>query len=174
MLKLKLSLVAGLILQTTSAYAVVLPELPRIYVDTSMPTTSITKTVCNSGCDYTNDKLQQAIDDAQLGTTILLQQGVTYTPLDDRGFILKNKSTGSGWIVIKPAGADTILPSPGTRLTPSYSSVMPKIVRSLTGMYALTCDTSAHHYRVIGVEFMNTGNADTAIVGTRFVSCSTG
>jgi hypothetical protein len=173
MLKLKLSLTVALIVQASAAYAVVLPELPRAYVDTSMPTTSITKTVCSSGCDYTNDKLQQAIDDAQLGTTILLQQGVTYTPLDDRGFILKNKTTGSGWIVIKPAGADTILPPPGTRLTPSYSNVMPKIVRKgIGGMYALTCDTTAHHYRIIGIELMNPGNVDTSIVGAAFVNCS--
>jgi hypothetical protein len=172
MLKLKLSLAVALIVQASTAYAVILPELPRAYVDTSMPTTSITKTVCNSGCDYTNDKLQQAIDEAQLGTTILLQQGVTYTPLDDRGFILKNKTTGSGWIIIKPAGADTILPPSGTRLTPAYSSVMPKLVRNYVGMYAMSCEASAHHYRIIGIEFMNPGNVDTAIVASAFVSCS--
>jgi hypothetical protein len=173
MLKLKLSLAMALIVQASAAYAVILPELPRVYVDTSMPTTNITKTVCQSGCDYTNDKLQQAIDEAQLGTTILLQQGVTYTPLDDRGFILKNKTTGSGWIIIKPAGADTILPPSGTRLTPAYSSVMPKILRkAVGGVYAMTCDTTAHHYRIIGLEFMNPGNVDTSIIGAAFVNCS--
>jgi hypothetical protein len=172
MLKLKLSLAVALIVQASAAYAVILPELPRVYVDTSMPTTSITKTVCNSGCDYTNDKLQQAIDEAQLGTTILLQQGVTYTPLDDRGFILKNKTTGSGWIIIKPAGADTILPASGTRLTPSYSSVMPKLVRKYVGMYAMSCEATAHHYRIIGIEMMNPGNIDTAIIGAAFVNCA--
>lgn len=172
MLKVKFLLTIVFAMNTLSAFAVVLPELPRAYVDTSMPTTSITKTVCNSGCDYMNDKLQQAIDEAQLGTTILLQPGVTYTPLDDRGFILKNKTTGAGWIVIKPAGADTILPAPGTRLTPSYSNVMPKIVRKYVGMYAMTCDTTAHHYRIIGVEILNPGNVDTAIVGAAFVNCS--
>src|SRR5947208_3026805 len=71
MLKLKLTFLISLILGSTSAYAATPPELPRVYVDTSMPTTSITKTVCASGCDYTNDQLQQAIDDAQLSTTIL-------------------------------------------------------------------------------------------------------
>ena len=91
MLNLKLVLSVALVLQTIYAYAATPPELPRVYVDTSMPTTSITKTVCSSGCNYTNDQLQQAIDDAQLGTTILLQAGATYTTLDDRGFILKNE-----------------------------------------------------------------------------------
>src|SRR5438552_13115690 len=80
-----------LLLGTGSASAAALPTLPQVNVDTSMPSTSITKTVCASGCNYTNDQLQQAIDEAQLGTTITLQPGVTYTPLTDWGFILKNK-----------------------------------------------------------------------------------
>jgi hypothetical protein len=171
MFKLKSVLLGALILQTISVYAATPPELPRVYVDTSMPTTSITKTVCNSGCNYTNDQLQQAIDDAQLGTTILLQAGATYTPLDDRGFILKNKTAGSGWIIIRTAALDNALPPPGTRLIPSYSNVLPKIVRSSVGTYAMSCDISAHHYRIMGVEFMNPGNIDTSRIGV-FVNCS--
>jgi hypothetical protein len=171
MFKLELILSGVLILQTISAYAATPPERPRVYVDTSMPTTSITKTVCSSGCNYTNDQLQQAIDDAQLGTTILLQPGATYTPLDDRGFLLKNKTTGNGWIIIRTSAPNTSLPPAGTRLTPSYSNVLPKIVRSSVGNYAMSCDTSSHHYRIIGVEFMNPGNVDTSRVGV-LVNCS--
>jgi hypothetical protein len=172
MLKLKSAFLVGLILESISAYGATAPELPRVYVDTSMPTTSITKTVCNSNCDYTNNQLQQAIDDAQLGTTILLQPGVTYTPLDDRGFILTNKVTGSGWIVIQPANAQSGLPPAGTRITPANASTMPKIARSQVGMYALYCDASAHHYRIIGIEFMNPGNVDTArIAAGAFIDC---
>src|SRR5688500_8217479 len=107
-----------------------------------MPTTSITKTVCSSGCNYTNDQLQQAINDAQLGTTILLQAGATYTTLDDRGLILKNKTTGSGWIIIRTAAPDYALPPPGTRLTPSYSSVLPKIAKGGVGLFAMSCEAS--------------------------------
>jgi len=171
MLKLKSAFLGVLILQSMSAYAATAPELPRVYVDTSMPTTSITKTVCSSSCDYSNDQLQQALDEAQLGTTILLQAGATYTPLDDRGFLLKNKTIGSGWIIIRTSAPDTALPPAGTRLTPSYSNILPKIVRSSVGNYALTCDTSAHHYRIVGVEFMNPGNIDTSRIGV-FVNCS--
>src|SRR5712692_8641000 len=159
-----------LLFGTASAYAA-LPELPRVYVDTAMPGTSVTKTVCASGCDYTNDKLQQAIDDAQLGTTITLQPGVTYTPLNDWGFILKNKTSGSGWIIIKSANSDSALPPPDTRLTPAYASVMPKIVRPYAGLYAMSCEISAHHYRIIGVEFMNPGNTDNATPYAAFVAC---
>jgi hypothetical protein len=171
MLKLKSAFLVGLILQWIPAYAATAPELPRVYVDTSMPTTSITKTVCSSGCDYSNDQLQQALDEAQLGTTVLLQAGATYTPLDDRGFILKNKTVGTGWIVVRTSALDSALPPAGTRLTPSYSNILPKIVRSSVGNYALTCDTSAHHYRIMGVEFMNPGNIDTSRIGV-FVNCS--
>ena len=160
-----------LLFGTASAYAA-LPALPQVYVDTSMPTTSVTKTVCASGCDYTNDKLQQAIDDAQLGTTITLQPGTIYTPLNDAGFILKNKTSGSGWIIIKSATTDSALPPPGTRLTPAYASVMPTITRPPLGNYAMSCEATAHHYRIIGVQFMNPGNVDTAIVGSAFVACN--
>jgi hypothetical protein len=162
----------SVLLVVNPALAATLPELPRIYVDTTMPSTSVTKTVCASGCNYTNDKLQQAIDDAQLGTTITLQPGVTYTPVGDLGFILKNKTSGSGWIIIKSANTDSALPRSGTRLTPAYASVMPKIARSSLGLYALSCERTAHHYRIIGVEFMNTGNVDTRILGSTFVACN--
>ncbi|WP_447986181.1 hypothetical protein [Nitrospira sp. Nam74] len=170
MFKLKLVLSGLLMLQTISAYAATPPELPRVYVDTSMPTTSITKTVCNSGCNYTNDQLQQAIDEAQLGTTILLQAGAIYTPLDDRGFLLRNKTSGNGWIIIRTSAPDSSLPSAGTRLTPSYANVLPKIVRSAVGNYAMSCDASSHHYRIMGIEFMNPGNKDTLRIGN-FVNC---
>ena len=48
MLMIKVIIAALITLGTISAYAATPPELPRVYVDTSMPTTSITKTVCNS------------------------------------------------------------------------------------------------------------------------------
>jgi len=171
MLKTKLIILVILLLQTVAAVAATAPELPRTYVDTTMPSTRVTKTVCGSGCDYTNTQLQQAIDDAQLGTTILLQPGVTYTPLDDRGFVLKNKPSGSGWIIIRSAAPNTSLPPAGTRLTPAYAGVLPKIVISPVGNYAMSCEPSAHHYRMIGIEFMNPGNADIARLGA-FVMCS--
>jgi len=158
-----------LLFGTASAYAA-LPALPQAYVDTSMPSTTITKTVCASGCNYTNDQLQQAIDEAQPGTTITLQPGITYTPSNDYGFILKIKTSGSGWIIIRSAN-DFALPPPGTRLTPDYANVMPKITRPTLGMYAMSCELSAHHYRIVGVEIMNPGNTDTTYRGYAFVAC---
>ena len=72
MLKTKLIVPVVMLLQTVAAFAATAPELPQGLCRYAMPTTSVTKTVCGSGCDYRNDQLQQAIDDAQLGTTILL------------------------------------------------------------------------------------------------------
>src|SRR5207249_2534233 len=50
-----------------------LPELPQVYVDTTMPTTTPAVTACGSGCD-----LQAAINAANLGDVIELQAGTTY------------------------------------------------------------------------------------------------
>lgn len=144
------------------------PELPRTYVDTSIPTTSKTVTVGPSGADYTN--LQQALDEVSLGTTILLQPGVSYTTTNGNGFVLPNKTTGTGWIVIRPALPDSALPAPGTRLTPSDAALLPKIVRSVLNVYAMSTEAGAHNYRIIGLEFMNEGNVDTKIAGGAFIN----
>jgi len=142
------------------------PALPRVYVDSTMPTTSVTKTVCASGCDYTNAQLQTAIDDAVLGTKILLQPGISYTPPSTQGFFLRNKTSGSGWIIIQ---TKTTLPAEGTRATPTDATNYAKLLKS--SLYALSCDDTAHHYRLIGVEFMNPGNVDVGSGGTAFVNC---
>jgi hypothetical protein len=63
---------------------------------------------------------------------------------------LPNKS-GSGWIIIRSSAADTSLPPPGTRITPSYSNVLPKII-SPTSTPAIKAAAGAHHYRFIGLE----------------------
>src|SRR5688500_1196524 len=51
------------------------------------------------------DQLQTAINNAALGDTIVLQAGVTYVTSSagphDYGFILRNKTSGSGWITIQ-------------------------------------------------------------------------
>src|SRR5207253_2932466 len=47
--------VAGSVSSLASPPAVssIAPELPRVYVDTTMPTTTVTTTVCTTGCNYT-------------------------------------------------------------------------------------------------------------------------
>ena len=92
-----LLVVIFVLLVTAHVQAANLPALPQIYVDTSMPTTKVTKTVCAHGCNYTNSQLQAAINAANLGDVIELQAGATYS-----GKIqLPNKTSGTGWIIVR-------------------------------------------------------------------------
>src|SRR6266567_9322946 len=94
------------------------PELPRVFLDTTLvPPTGKTIAVAGGG------DVQAALNAAQPGDVITLEAGATFTG----PFTLPNK-TGIGWITVLTSGPDTSLPAPGTRVTPSYAAVMPKIV----------------------------------------------
>ncbi|MGZ8812274.1 MAG: Ig-like domain-containing protein, partial [Thermoanaerobaculia bacterium] len=118
----------------------VVPASPRL-VDTSFPTMTGTTISVASGGDF-----QGAIDRALLGDTIVLQAGATYSGT----FSLRSKS-GSGWIVIRTSAPDSSLPAQGRRITPSYASLMPKIVATNSAP-AIQTDAGAHHYRLVGLE----------------------
>ncbi|HJR41079.1 MAG TPA: hypothetical protein VJ812_03270 [Gemmatimonadaceae bacterium] len=129
---------ASALLTGTSTNA---PELPRSTVDTRIVApTGKTIAVPSGG------NLQQALDQAQPGDVVTLQAGASYVG----NFYLRNKS-GSGWITIRTSASDASLPAPGTRITPAYAGVLPKIL-SPNSMPALGTDNSAHHYRLIGIE----------------------
>lgn len=117
------------------------PELPRVYLDTTYtPPTGQTIAV-PAGGDF-----QAAIDQAKPGDIITLQAGATYTG----NFTLPPKS-GNGWIVIRTSAPDSSLPPPGTRITPAYAGVLPKIVTPDVEP-VIEALSGAHHYRFIGVE----------------------
>lgn len=117
------------------------PELPRIFLDTTyVPPTGKTIAV-PAGGDF-----QAAINQALPGDIITLQAGATYTG----NFKLPAK-TGTGWIVIRSSAPDSSLPAPGTRITPAFASVLPKIITPNTEP-ALEALDAAHHYRLIGLE----------------------
>src|SRR5688572_7587242 len=65
------------------------------------------------------NQLQTAINNAQLGDTIILQAGQTYVTAEggghDWGFTLRNKTTGTGWITIQSSNLAQ-LPGPGVRV----------------------------------------------------------
>src|SRR5687768_9507109 len=69
--------------------------------------------------------LQQALNEAVLGDTIILQAGAVYTG----NFILPNKpkGTGKGWITIQSSLVDA-LPPAGQRVTPAHASSMAKLM----------------------------------------------
>src|SRR5688500_610571 len=95
------------------------PALPQVLLDTTyVPGTGQIRTVAAGG------NLQQAITDANLGDTIVLEAGATF----NGNFTLPNKTTGSGWITIRTSAPDSDLPPAGTRITPAHSPVMAKLV----------------------------------------------
>src|SRR5437899_3571251 len=123
------------------AYAQNLPTLPRASFDTSYPTMSGNTIPVSGDGDF-----QNALNTAQPGDTIQLAAGATFTGQ----FTLPAKN-GNGWIVVRTSAPDSSLPPQGSRIDPSYASVLPKIV-SMDSTPALRTDPAAHHYRIVGVE----------------------
>lgn len=146
-----LLLLAALI-SSLSLNGQVLPELPQIFLQTCMPISSDTITVCDIGCDFDNDQLQEAFDAAQAGTLVLLQPGATYQGT----FFLREKPAGEGWIVVRTAAPDASLPDADTRITPSFSNVLPKIIAP-PFLQALRTEGRAHHWFFMGIEFAAEG-----------------
>lgn len=105
-------------------------------------------TVCRTGCDYTDTQLQQAIDAAQPGDTILLRAGETFTG----NFVLPDKGASTSYITIRSDASDADLPPARRRISPSYAHLLPKI-RSGNTSPALTAGLGAHHYRLMFLEF---------------------
>ncbi|MBX4189037.1 hypothetical protein KW785_00395 [Candidatus Parcubacteria bacterium] len=116
-------------------------ELPRAYVDTTMPSQSgQTINVASGG------NLQAALDTAQPGDTIVLQAGATYTG----NFILRNKSNPNNqWIVIKSNGT---LPPEGRRVTPANAGQLAKLQTGVNYANAVATQPGANYYRLIGLE----------------------
>jgi hypothetical protein len=106
--------------------------------------------VCASGCTYTG--LQQAIDAAQPGDTILLRAGETFV-----GHVTLKKKSGTTDILIRSDAADSELPPAGTRLVPSTRGgtvALSKLARlkGRGGTYKSTplivTEAGAHNYRL--------------------------
>ena len=90
--------------------------------------------------------LQEALDRAEPGDVITLQAGAVY----EGPFRLPEKA-GASYIVVRTGASDAALPSPGTRIDPSYAALLPKLQAS--GGPVLIAAQGAHHYRFIGLEF---------------------
>src|SRR5262249_52482710 len=116
------------------------PELPRVFLSTSYPSVSGNVLNVAAGGD-----LQNVLNSAQPGDTIVLQAGATYSG----NFVLPAKS-GTGWIIIRTSNPGGISPE-GTRASPSQSSAMPKIISPNT-QPAIVTAASAHHFRLVGLE----------------------
>lgn len=121
-------------------------ELPRVFLDTTYAPPSGSVIPVNAGGSF-----QTALNNAQPGDIIELQAGATFTG----NFTLPNKS-GTGWIYIR-SSALASLPAPGTRVTPSHASLMPKLVTNNSAP-VLTTASAAHHYRFAGIEIASTAS----------------
>jgi hypothetical protein len=117
------------------------PEPPRVYLDTTYAPPKGRPIEVKAGGAF-----QDALNQAKPGDVITLEAGATFTG----NFTLPNKS-GGAWIVIRSSTPDSNLPPPGTRITPSYSKVLPKIV-SPNSEPAIKASSGAHHYRFVGLE----------------------
>ena len=127
--------------------AQVLPAPPQVWLNTCMPTTTATITVCASGCDYTNAQLQQAFNNALPSTTILLESGHTYI-----GPYTLPMKTGNEWIIVRTNISDAQMPDEDHRIDPSFAPLLAKI-QGLPFQSAMFFATGAHHYRLMDLEF---------------------
>jgi hypothetical protein len=147
--RLALLLIGLLVGPGTAAAQAISPTLPQATVDTSVPITCATDHVVRTG-----GSVQAALDVAQLGDCVTLEAGAIFTATGVP-FILRNRTSGSGWIVIR-SSALASLPVTGTRVGPGDAANMPTLVADHY-LPAVVTEPTAHHYRFVGIEV--TGNS---------------
>lgn len=127
------------------------PAAPRAVVSTTYPTqTGRTLRVPAGG------SIQAAVDSARLGDVIVLQAGATYPSRSE--IMLRRKTTGTGWIVIRTSTPDDLLPA-GRRVRPADAPRLARIVNTW-GNPVIRTSKGAHHYRLVGLEL----TIDSALV----------
>jgi hypothetical protein len=95
--------------------------------------------------------LQEAIDRARSGDTLVLVPGATYVG----NFVLPMKP-GNEHITIRTAGEGDGVPRPGQRVSPGHAPRLAKL-KSPNKEPVLRTGNGAHHWRVQLVEFLPTG-----------------
>lgn len=116
--------------------------LPSIDLDTSYPAATGRTIAVAAGGD-----LQAAIDEAMPGDVIEIDPAGTYTG----PFQLREK-TGDGWIVIRTATPDAMLPPPGSRIGPAHAALLPDLIVGEGAGGVFQTEARAHHYRLAGLE----------------------
>ena len=102
-----------------------------------------------------NGDLQDAIDQARAGDTIVLEAGAVYTG----PFTLPVKS-GSDFITIQSSRLSD-LPE-GVRVSPSQAALFAKLQSATNGEPIIKTKPGAHHYKFVGIEF-STANANVKV-----------
>lgn len=90
--------------------------------------------------------LHTALNAARAGDTILLEPGATYSG----NFVLPAHG-GDGYITIRSAAPDALLPPTGVRVSPAYAAYLPKIV-SPNNVAALRTAAGAAYWRLLFLE----------------------
>jgi len=102
-------------------------------------------------------ELQQALDRAAAGDTIVLTPGATFRPTASEGsFMLRNRRIPEGqWVTIRSADrafdAGGAL-APRTRVRSSNQDVMPRIRATATNIPAFRAEARARGYRLVGLD----------------------
>jgi hypothetical protein len=108
------------------------------------------------------ENLQEAIDRASPGDTLLLAPGAVYTG----NFTLTNKGSSAAYITIRSAASTAVLPPDGVRITPADAPKLP-VLQSPNAVSAVTALPGAHHWRLQWLEFRanNRGFGDIITLG---------
>ena len=96
--------------------------------------------------------LQQALDGARGGDTIVLPAGASFP-----GPLTLPRVEGDGWVVIRSSRADEL--AHGRRVTPAEAARMARIVGGDGSVAAVRTAPGAHHVWFIGIEFAVTPGA---------------
>lgn len=117
------------------------PELPREYINTSIPQTSgIVRQV------FSGNNLQTVLNAAQMGDTITLEAGASFSG----NFTLPAKQ-GSGWIIVRTSNLAGI-GAEGQRTTPANAGAMAKIIGADASLSVVGTAAGASGWRLIGLE----------------------
>ncbi len=96
----------------------------------------------------TGGNLQQALNAAQPGDTILLQEGAEFVG----NFVLPVKS-GVDWITVRSSAPDSVLPAAGVRIRPADAPLLARLRSPVAGIPALRTAAGAHHWQIRYLEF---------------------
>lgn len=129
--------------------------MPPMILDTSIvPTPTGTRWSPVSG-----DDLQNALNSAVAGDEIVLNASTQYVRSNGASIVLPAKSASNAYILIRPSTLNTQgFPGNGARVESSQASLLPKILIPANGVPALMTAAGAHHYWIIGVEFLPAAN----------------
>ena len=141
------SIIAALLAWGAVAHA--LPVLEGLETLPALPTTFDTTMVAPTGTVIPvgpGQDLQAALNLAKPGDVVSIDPSATFT-----GNFTLPKKDGDGWITVRTATPDSSLPAAGTRVSPTESALMPKLI-SPNSLPAISAAPGAQGYRLVGLD----------------------